>query len=526
MAKFEIPEGLGTFQQLQKRFNNAEGLYQLWRSLHQEAFDFANPDRENFRFRSPGQRKNRNVFDATATQGLQQFSSRLQGSLVPSWQQWIRFVAGEEIPEDDKVRVGELLEQVTDVFFTNLNMSNFDTEINPTFADIGIGTGAIMVGENTFTDDTVLNFTNVPLSEFYPERNPGGTIINSWRKQRVVPAQIQATWPEADIPPALGRLIKDNNQSEVDIITGHLFNKVDRRYYMIVTYPTEQAVLFVQSFETKRMIASRWHVSPGETYGRGPIILNLPDIRTINKVKQFILENAAIQIAGIYTGVSDGVFNPHTVRIQPGVIIPVTSNQTTNPSLSTLPRTGDFNVAGIVLADLQASIKKALMVDPMGDISDPFKTATENILRNQENLRLMGASIGRLMTELLVPIVEACMNILQERGILPPMRVDGREVTIRQQSPLAKSQDLEDFENSLVWLDSLQKLPQEVVAGTVKIEDLPEYWAENLGVPASLVRDQTQRQAFANTLIEGATAQAGAQPGQVQQTTPPTPAAG
>jgi hypothetical protein len=37
-----------------------------------------------------------------------------------------------------------------------------------------------------------------------------------------------------------------------------------------------------------------------------------------------------------------------------------------------------------------------------------------------------------------------------------------------------------------------QSLPPEVVAASVKIEDLPRYWQETLGVPASLVRSEDE----------------------------------
>lgn len=499
-----IPKGLGNIKDLLKRYDKAKARWELWRSLHQECFDFAAPERETFRFRSPGQRKNRHIFDSTAVQGLTQFASRIQGSLVPSWQNWVNFVAGDEVPEDEKDNINELLETSTTVFFSHLNHSNFSTEITPSFSDLGIGTGAILVEESDFTDDVILKFTNIPLAELYPEIPAGGPVKNVWRMQSVEPKNIPQTWPNATLPSKLKRLVDSQSQVDVDIITGMLFNPEDKLYHQIVIY--EKSVIFTQSFATKRLIVFRWHITPGEVFGRGPIMQVLPDIRTVNKVKQFVLDNAALQMSGVYTGISDGVFNPYTVTISPGSIIPVSSNNTQNPSLTPLPLSGNIRIGELVIADLQNTIRKALLVDPLGELTDPVRSATETLIRNQEDLKLQGANIGRLKSELIEPLVNAVVGILTTRGKLPEFKVDGQEVTIKQQSPLAKAEDIEDFQSSQLWFSNISALPPELVAGVVKVEDLPRYWADKLGVPASLLRDKEEQAKLANTVIDAAEA--------------------
>ena len=72
-----------------KRIDQAQSRWELFRSLHQEAMDFAAPNRETFNKYSEGQRKNRHVYDSTAVLGTQQFSNRIQGSLIPPWTQWM-----------------------------------------------------------------------------------------------------------------------------------------------------------------------------------------------------------------------------------------------------------------------------------------------------------------------------------------------------------------------------------------------------------------------------------------------------
>lgn len=499
-----IPKGLGTVNDLIRRFKNAQERWELFRSLHQEAFDYANPQRQTFTLHSPGQRKNRHIFDSTAVLGLEQFASRIQGSIVPSWQQWMKLEAGSEVPDNDKDNVNELLEETTDTFFAHLNHSNFSTEIAPGLSDLGIGTGAILIEEGDFEKGEVFKFSNVPLSECYPEVPAGGAVDNVWRKQEVEARHILRVWPNADLPQQIKNIIEKNPHKKVPILSGMLLNPEDGLFYQIVIHEPSKAVIFQQDFTSKRLIVFRWHVVPGEVFGRGPIIQMLPDIKTANKIKQFILENAALQMAGVYTGVDDGVFNPHTVRIKPGGIIPVASNASANPSMRGLERSGDLGLGDALLQDLQAGIRKALFADPLGEITDPVRSATENLIRQQEMLKMSGASIGRLKSELIEPLVAAGIDILRSRGKVAAIVVDGKEVTLKQTSPLAKAEDLEDFQNSQVWFQNVAQLPPEVVAGSVKIEDLPRYWQQKLGVPADLVRSDAERKQLAETVTEAA----------------------
>lgn len=509
-----IPDGLGDMNQLLKRFKVAQNNWELWRSIHQESMDFAAPERSTFYWYSPGQRKNRHIFDSTAVLGLEKYANKMQTSLVPPWKDWMELTPGSEVEEEEAKEIKKDLEDATKTFFKNLNHSNFSTEITPSFSDHGIGTGGIMIEEGDFEKGQFFNFSNVPLAEMYPEAG----LKTVWRKQKLEIRQLADNWPKADLTSTLKSKLKDAPQTEVSIINAMVHKPDDNTYHHLIIYEQEKALLLAQTFNTMRLIVFRSHVTPGEIFGRGPIMQVLADIRTLNKVKQFILENAAIQMAGIYTGIDDGIFNPHTTRIAPGSIIPVSQNGTQNPSLQALPRAGDIGLGAMVLEDLQNTIRKALYIEPLGDISDPVRTATEIMIRNQEQLKESGANISRLKTELIEPLVAAGIDILQSAGQIAPIKVDGRMISLKQTSPMAKAEDLEDFQNSQVWFDRIVQMGQllgpEIIMGTVKIEELANYWGEKLGIPSDLIRDKAERKQLAETAINAAQQMGGPGGGQ------------
>jgi len=486
-----IPKGLGTIEKLEQRYKKAKMTFELWRDLHQEAMDYCTPQRETFTVHSEGERKNRFVFDSTAEEGVNQFASRIQGSLVPSWQQWMSLTAGDEIPENNQEEVDKALKETTDTFFSNLNHSNFDTEITPALHDLSIGTGAILVEENDFNETSAFVFTNIPLAELSIEKPARGAIKSSWRDQKVQVGNIMQTWPDAELTRELKQMMEKDPTTQIDIRNGFLFNAETKKYNQIVLY--KKTVLFTQEFNEKRLIVFRWSVTPNESYGRGPAISKLPDIRSANKTTELIIGNAALQMSGMYTGRSDGIFNPHTVRIAPGSIIPVASNDNSNPTIRDLTPSGNIGVGEVMLEKFQNNIRKAFFSDPLGELTDPVRSATENILRNQEFLKNAGASIGRLKSELIEPLVAACIDILKERGKIPDIKVDGREVTIRQESPLAKSEGIESFQNTQLWLGTMaQYIPPEVLALKVKVEELPKKFQEQLGTDPTLIRSEQE----------------------------------
>lgn len=505
-----LPDGLGTVAKILKSFKASESRYEQWRSIHQEAMDYSTPQRETFTVHAQGQRKNRFIYDSTAEESIKQFAARIQSSLIPSWTQWMDLVAGDEVPDDEKEETDKALKDATDTFFSNLNHSNFDTEITPSLIDLGIGTGAILIEENDFDESSAFKFTNIPLAELYIEKPARGAIKNTFRKQKVEAGNIETTWPRAEIPVDLQKIIDKTPEKEVDIINAFKFNNKTKKYSQIVIWKKE--AIFTQEFNTRRLIPFRWSVTPGESYGRGPAIEKLPDIRTANKIVELTLGNAALQMSGVYTGLSDGVFNPHTARIAPGSIIPVMSNDNSNPSLRPLPISGNLGIADNMLEMFQNNIRKAFFTSPLGEITDPVRSATENVIRNQEFLKQSGASIGRLKSELVEPIIAAAIDILQGRGKIPEITVDGKDVSIKQTSPLAQAEDLENFQNTQLWLSTMaQFVPQEVIALKVKVEDLPLEFQKQLGTNPALLRSEAETKevadkikAAAETQLEGA----------------------
>ena len=75
-----------------KRAEKADARKDQWRSIYEECYEFALPQRNLYSGfydgKSPGQDKMARVFDATAINSTQRFANRIQSALFPPYRNW------------------------------------------------------------------------------------------------------------------------------------------------------------------------------------------------------------------------------------------------------------------------------------------------------------------------------------------------------------------------------------------------------------------------------------------------------
>jgi hypothetical protein len=210
----------------------------------------------------------------------------------------------------------------------------------------------------------------------------------------------------------------------------------------------------------------------------------------------------------MYTATDDGVTNPYNITISPGVVIPVGSNNTSNPSIQRLDTGANLQLAQFEIMELQNAIKVALFND-LRDPTGPVRSATEIAIESRELAKRIGSAFGRLQTEVLVPILKRVVSILTRRGLITPLQLEGRDVDIKFTSPLARAQDSEDLmavQQAVQFV--LSTAGPEQVMMAFKTENFGTWAAEKTGMSSELVRSESEKQQII---------QAGAQAAQMGQ---------
>ena len=497
----KLPKELGSLQDLKTRESQAFNRMRSWHELLDDCYEYFLPNRNLFDTVVSGQKKMDRIFDSTAIEAIQQGASKLQENIAPIWSNWATFApsvsvmqqldSGQyDVTEED---IRQNLETQAEIVFDYINRSNFATQFYEHALDLLVGTGTLRIDE-TDEDNMPLVFNAIPQKGIAFEEGPYGSIETHWRRMNVKARNLKRQWRGFKPSEAVINLIQNQPDADVEISEGVVYMPKAKTYYGCVWVTGEDRISWMEDFgASSPWVTGRYSKVSGEIRGRGPAVQALPDVRSLNKVKEFVLQKAAIDLSGMYTATDDGVTNPYNIVISPGVVIPVGSNNSSNPSIQRLDTGANLALAQFEMQDLQMSIKRALFND-LRDPSGAVRSATEVAIESRELAKRIGSAFGRLQTEVVVPILKRVVYILTRRGLLQPLQLDGRDIEIKFLSPLAKAQDAEDIINvqQAVQFVLQNAGPDQAKIG-FKQEDFGTWVASKTGMPAELVRTPTEK---------------------------------
>ena len=493
--------------QLFRRYESAKSARENFLRLWADAYEYMLPHRNLLGGHSPGSQKNERVFDSTGIEAIQNFAGELMMALTPPFRRWIELKAGTDIPTEHRDSIDEQLEEQTRILFEAIDHSNFATEINESLLDLAIGTGALLL-QDSGDDYAPLRFTAVPLAQLIIEEGPRGTIETVFRNHSVPARNLERLWPQARWSATAKTLMTQRPDEEVPLVEGTIYDEASGNYLYTVIEENGKHLALADTLEDTPWIVFRWMkvAEASEPYGRGPALTVLPDVKTLNRMVELHLRNAALATSGVYLAVDDGVLNPWNVELSPGSIIPVMREN----SLQPLERSGDLQFGSLMIERLQASIRAKMYEPELPPLEGQPRTATELLQRNRILLRKIGSSFGRLQQELVFRTVQKAVGILTRRGKMAPIRINGREVDARYVGPLAQAQDQQDLEAVEQYMTLVGAMGPEIMMAGTRVEDIPAYIGKKLGIPQSLLRDEAEREQIKQRAAEVAEAQLGA----------------
>lgn len=475
------------------RYRRAKDRRSAWEGLWQECYDFALPTRDGaVRGVSADPRRWDKIFDGTAPDAVDQLAASLMAQLTPPWARWFGFAAGPDIEDEDRASLVVELERATSIMQAHFDRSNFAVEMHQCYLDlVTAGSGCLLFEEAAAGESSAFRFSAVPLAQVVLEEGAHGRLDVTFRRSELTLSQLRARFPAS-----AGKLSKtpsdDAGEQRINVLEAVIPEGGAYTYIAIaetnVIADGDALVLAEGRFASSPFINFRWLKAPGEVYGRSPVMKALPDIKTANKVVELVLKNASIAVTGIWQADDDGVINPATIKLVPGTIIPKAVG---SAGLTPLETPGRFDVSELVLDQLRDRIRKALFVDQLGQVNGPRMTATEVLERAAQMARVLGATYGRLQSELLSPLIMRGRSILARRGEIPDFAIDSRLVALEYKSPQARYQAQQDVQNTLVWLDAVRALGAGAMAA-VDQAAAARWLGRTLGVPGELIREKAE----------------------------------
>ncbi|MBF0246706.1 MAG: head-tail connector protein [Alphaproteobacteria bacterium] len=482
-----------------RAFKRAKDNRATWEGHWRDCYDYALPLRSQSM--AKGAKTGDKLFDGTAPDAVDQLAASLLANLTPPWGRWVGLMPGTELTPEQRERVAPVLDKIATVMQSHFDRSNFAVEIHQCYLDlVTAGTASLMLEENALGEASAFRFTAVPVFDVVFDSDASGRLQGTMRRMEMTERELRQRYPQApELDIRRGRDdLTFGDDRRIGVIEAVMPD--DKGYhYMAVAeagpgHGFEATTLAEGRFKTSPFINFRWLKAPGEIYGRSPVMKALPDIKTANKVVELTLKNASIAVTGIWQADDDGVLNPANIKLVPGAIIPKAVG---SQGLTPLETPGRFDISGIVLDNLRERIRTSLLTDKLGQVSGPKMSATEVLERSADMARLLGATFGRLQTELLNPLIDRAVAILRRRGEIPDVVIDGRTIDIDYKSPLARRQSQVEAQNAIAWVSAVTSLGPKAA---YIIDDIraARWLADVFRVPGDLLRSDEQIERLAN----------------------------
>ncbi|WP_296279533.1 portal protein [uncultured Acinetobacter sp.] len=482
------------------------GQMKLQRSIHEshwrECYKFGAPERQqdfsgNGELGTTRESERADLFDSTAAESVQLLVASIMSGVTPSNALWFKAVP-DGIDDIAEVTEGERwLEDVCQFMWRNIHAANFDSEAPETvtdvtvagwgvlFTDIDREAGGGYVFESWATGDCFIGSTRADgiVDTIYREHSmTAEAMVNEYGEKNCHHSVVEAASNKPDTRYRLLYVIRPRRSKGA----GQLNKDMPFASYHI---DIENKHLVKESgFHEFPCACPRMRRIPNSVYGNGQMTVALPDAKSVNHLMRKTLESADMSIAGMWIAEDDGVLNPHTVKIGPKKIIVANSVD----SMKRLDDGTNYQISELLLDRLQGGIRKKLMADQLPPIGTQQMTATEINTRVAIIRQMLGPLYGRFQSEYLIPILDRCFGLALRSGVLgsPPKELQGRNLSFKFMSPMARSQQMEEVMATEQYVASIGQVASidSTVLDNINFDAVAVVCATGRGVPASILR--------------------------------------
>lgn len=497
-------------ERLLKEYETGETERRQFEGAWRDAFRIFMPQRNVLDHYQPGADKQREIYNSMPAYLYRRGAGNLIGALMPPERKWIKFEAGGDVPENQRDRVNDQLEEWRDVLFDYLGRSSFATEAHSMALDLMLGTGAMTIDPGD--EETPLKVRSWSSCLMVFVEGPDGQIRKRFRKYGISLEHLVEMWPYADLPSSWARDLTQEPTRKVQVLECSWTIPGQGERFAVIDSDEKHIVVDVgpfDPFEPPRWITPRMYSAPDETYGRGPGLEALPDARTLNKVDELELKGMLRYWQPPLAVDSNSGLNPHTIRMSPNAVHVVNApNGRPGDAIQPLNLGGGAPQFGQVEAQKRiASLEKILFAQEIVPPADllPNVTATAVALRRQAILAEQGVDFGRLNRDFLFAAVSRASWCLAQLGKFPPIRVDGKQVKVRYVGPMAQAQDIEEAQSMLDTVAAIAQTvgPEATMVG-LKMEEVPGEAAKLRGLPGRLIRDEAEREQIQQMMAQAA----------------------
>lgn len=480
---------------LKARRNQAQRERDAFQPLLDEAYQYAIPFRKSTKDTGKAETRVDQVFDHTAIDSAFRFAGKVQQDFWPAGQENFELEPGPLVMDQrEKEAFAAQLAPISKVAQSFFEDGDWDMAFHEMALDLSAGTGAILM--NPAEDpDLLWEPISVPINELLIEQGPNNKISSVFWTRKMTYRVLFDTWPEGRFSRALQDLHREKPEGELEVHVDTIYERKSRRWHMLVWCDKQDTIVFSSQSRTCPWLIPRYFRVPGETYGRGPVMLAMPTIKTVNTAARLQLQAAAIAMLGIYTAIDDGVFNPDLAAVQPGVFWKVARNGgTLGPSVNRFPDPR-LDLINIVLNDLRMGVKATMMDQSLPADGAAVRSATEILERVKRLASDHLGAYGRLIKKVTIPAIKRVLELAYERGLIQTdLSIDQLLIKVKIKSPLSIAREAQRIEKIIQWLQMVLMILADRAGRVAHMELALSDIGRQLGVPQEYIVTAEERQ--------------------------------
>jgi hypothetical protein len=476
---------------------------------------------------SPGSRRTQDIFDSTASLGLERFAAAMEGLVAPRAQRW-HGLASPDYRLNKKPEIRRYFDQVNDLLFETryAASSGFATQLHEVMISLGwAGTGPMWIEDD---ERRGIVYTALDISEVAIDVDKSGRVDTVGREFEWTARQAVQKWGADQLPKQIRDALTGQPERKFKFV--HMVAprgdfdpaRADAKgmrwgsWYMLAD---DNSLISEGGFHTMPVPVCRYTTAPREKYGRSVAMMALPDIKMVNEVAKGMVRAIHKELDPPLLLPDDGVLT--RMQTRPGALNIGGVNARGEAMVRPLQTGGNIAWAENLLEQTRRNINDAFLVtlfQSLANTSDRM-TATEVLERLREKGVLLAPATGRIETELLGPMIEREIDIHSRAGRLPPMPAEledsGGNFKIIYDNPMSRAAKAEQVGGFFQVVERLAPIAsidptvydvfdfQEATRGAAEVSGVPASWMRTPDQIAAL-KDERTSASEAQALVEAA----------------------
>lgn len=455
-----------------------------------DCYKYALPWRHKLNQHNPSDQLDE-VFDPTAMTVLEDFAADMLNTFTPQKNNWLEEVASGPLDAGERRLANDQIKRRQGFIFSEMSRSNLYQALQEAYLDLGPGTMMLLVKD--FNTAEPIHCEAIPQTEALLHRGPFGFVDGVFREKTYRRADVKVLWPDAKPYDAAGYGDQEKQEDTVEITDGcwrdWSVGGTETYWYAVMA---NGVIIYRKDYTgpgSCPFIVARWSRDPTTAWGVGPTYRSMPDIKTLNHVRYLDLKNYDKHVDPVTSYEDDGIMNVDQ-GVEPGDWIPRAVGSKPPEALESAAK---FDVAVFERNELRSQIKAAHYQDKPEQRGKTPPSATQWADEAAERARRMGSPATNLVQELQIPLYKRFAFLLDQRGVLPRVELNGRTLSLQPVSPLLRAQEQEEVVRNDRFAELITaRFGPQVAMIVIDIVKYAGKQAEKLGVDPDLVRDENK----------------------------------